>query len=525
MRRPTPSELALVLTGAGLAALLVWLDPAAGLAEWVFGTFLFALAGIMIRTAALAALRARTERAHARLLEAARPDEVARQAIQEERRRLSMEIVASLRRMMLDVVAEVEALDSADPVPGLRRIHRRTQLATSELRRHLGLLRSPDPGGDEVVAQSATSGVVPRRDVALAGALSLLATVEVTAYLLTEGPQTWLPWSAALSGLAAACVLGRTAAPAAACVLCAAVFLGASLAGYPVLGGFWSFGTLGYLLWSVATRTRVVPRELMGGALLVAVVVWTRHVSDPDNLPIVVMLMSAAVTAALLVRTARTREARARERATLRESELLSATREAVSAERVGFARDLHDVVSHAVGLIALQSSAAQVSWPHDPEGVHRSVAVIGTTARSTLEELDRLVPGDHPEPGAHDLVALVDRIRATGTPVSLSVEGELPASCSAVVHRVLQESLTNAVRHAPGAAVRATVSRAGHQVIVRVSDEGAGARSGATRGYGLVGLTERVGLAGGTLTAGAGPDGGFRVEVVLPATSAEVTS
>jgi signal transduction histidine kinase len=524
MRRPTPSELTLVATAAGVTALVVVRDPAAGIAEWVFGTFLFSLAGFVVRAGVVAGLRARAERTRARLLVATQPDEVARAAIHEERRRLGEEIVAALRRTMADVVAEVQVLDDADPVPGLRRIHQRTQLATSELRRHLGLLRSPLPPEKDEPPPS-VSGVVRRRDLALAGALSVLAALEVTGYLATEGPREWLPWSPLLTALAAACVAGRTAAPGAASAVCAMVFLLGWLVGYPVLGGFWSFGTLGCLVWVVAAHARVVSREVLGGLLLVASVVWTRQVDDAENLPIAVLLMSVAASGGLVVRMARGGETRARTSARAREAELVTAAREAVSAERVGFARDLHDVVSHAVGLIALQSSAAQVSWPQDRDAVRRSVAVIDATARSTLKELDRLGlrAGDH-APGVDDLTALVGRIRAAGTAVELTLVGELPARCAAVVHRVVQESLTNAVRHAPGAAVRAMVTSTEHQVVVRVSDDGAGAGASVARGYGLVGLAERVGLAGGTLRAGAGPDGGFLVEAVLPRASAVVS-
>nr|WP_294693947.1 histidine kinase [uncultured Friedmanniella sp.] len=517
MRRPTPFELTLVVAAASVTGLLVLRDPAAGPAEWVFGTFLFLLAGYVVRTGVVATLRALAERTRARRLEATRPEEVARAAIHEERRRLGEDIGAALRRTMADVVAEIEVLDAADPVPGLRRIHQRTQLATSELRRHLGLLRSPVPA--EKHGPASTGPRTARsRDLALASGLVVLALLEVTAYLATEGPLEWLPWSPVLTALAAACVAGRTAAPGAASALCGAVFLVGWLVGYPVTGGFWAFGTLGCLVWAVAAHASVISRDLLGGLLLVTAVIWTRQADDGDNLLITVVMISVAASGGLILRMARGGETRARGVAATREAALVTATREAISAERIGFARDLHDVVSHAVGLIALQSSAAQVSWPHDPAAMRRSVAVIDATARSTLEELDRLgLPVDGEAAGVEGLFALAGRIRAAGTPVDLTVVGALPATCGAVVHRVLQESLTNAVRHAPGASVRAAVSSDEHQVVVRVSDGGAGPGSGVARGYGLVGLTERVSLAGGTLTAGPGTDGGFVVEAVLP--------
>jgi signal transduction histidine kinase len=168
--------------------------------------------------------------------------------------------------------------------------------------------------------------------------------------------------------------------------------------------------------------------------------------------------------------------------------------------------------------VIALQAAAGQVSWPQDPEGVRRTVAVIAATARSTLAELDRLGLDEPTRPrGLDDLNQVVARIRAAGTPVDLTVVGELPVACAPVVHRVVQEALTNALRHAPGAAVTVTVSSTAEQVLVRVVDDGDGPGAAATRGYGLVGLAERVALARGTLSSGPGPSGGFAVQAVLP--------
>ena len=133
-------------------------------------------------------------------------------------------------------------------------------------------------------------------------------------------------------------------------------------------------------------------------------------------------------------------------------------------------------MTSHAVGVIAIQAAAGQVSWPQDPEGVRRTVAVIAATARSTLAELDRLGLDESTRPrGLDDLYQVVARIRAAGTPVDLTLVGELPVSCAPVVHRVVQEALTNAVRHAPGAAVTVTVSSTAEQVLVRVVDDGDG--------------------------------------------------
>jgi signal transduction histidine kinase len=517
MARPRPIDLLLVAAATALAGVLVRLDPAAGWPELLFGAFLFSLAAYVVRATGSAGLRAWSQRRRARDLAAAQPDQVARVAIEEERRRLGVDIVTVLRGTMSDVVAEIEKLDDTDPRPALRRIHQRAQLATSELRRQLGLLRSPatpEPEGTDRPAPTP-----PPRDRLLAAGLTVLAAVEVTAYLLTEGPTSWLPWSPVLTALAAATVLGRTVAPGAAAAVCAVVFVVGSLVGYPIGGGFWQFGTLGCLVWVIAARARTGSLDLLGGALLVTAVLWSRAHDDPGNLFVTALLLSVAAGGGLVVGLAGHHEHRSRLRAAAREAELRAASDAAVTAERVGFARELHDVVSHAVGLIAMQAAAAQVSWPHDPHAVRRSVAVIDATARATLADLARLGEGPVPPPRTlDDVLALVARIRAAGTAVDLTVLGDLPETAGSIVHRVLQEALTNVVRHAPGATVRVTLTSDPDRVVVRVRDDGTGNRAPGTRGYGLVGLSERVAMVDGTLEAGPDPAGGFLVEAVLPA-------
>jgi signal transduction histidine kinase len=516
---PRLLDLAWVAAAGVVTAALVVLDPAAGALEWVFGTFLLALAGFVVGAVWRAVVRAGAQRSRASRLSATQPGAVALAAIREERRRLAEEITAVLRDAFQAILVDVEALAAGDPRPGLRRIHSRTRVATSDLRRQLGLLRAPRDG-TATRPPPAERRRPPTSDVSLAVGLATLAVVEVPFYAMVEDRQELLPWSAVLSALAAACVVGRTVAPALACFLCAGVFVAGSVVGFPVAGGFWFFGTVGTLVWTVAARARFSATSLVAALLLVATVAGTRRADDPSNYGLALALLVLAGLLGLLVRVALWRERRSRSRADVREGELAEAAREAVEAERAEFARELHDVTSHAVGLIAVQSAAAQVSWPHDPEGVRQSVALVEQTALAALAELDRLGAGGSAVRGAADLHQLVGRIRASGTDVELSVVGELPPSAGQVVHRVVQESLTNAVRHAAGARVLVAVESGPDGVAVSVQDDGTGPSGGAVRGYGLVGLQERVALAGGTLRTGSAPGGGFLVEAVLPVAS-----
>lgn len=329
----------------------------------------------------------------------------------------------------------------------------------------------------------------------------VLAVTESVAHPLSEGWADWSPGSVPVTGLAAATVLGRRVALGPAALACAAVFGLGTLLGAPVVDGFWTLGTVGVLLWSAGAGARTVV-ELVGGLLLAAAVVSSRAVDTPDNLPITVVTVVVATLAGLLVRAIR------------------------VGGERAVFARELHDIASHAVGVIALQAAAASVSWRQDPEGAALALDAIGATADTALGELARLHPVDPGHRTLDDLYALVDRIRATGTELTLEVEGEVPDGSLYVVHRIVQESLTNVLRHAPGARARVVVRADADGTTVSVVDDGPGTPGDGRRGYGLVGLAERVGFAGGTLDVGTAPGGtGFRVSARLPAIAPAVTA
>jgi signal transduction histidine kinase len=515
MWRPRTHDLVIVAVAVALAGIAT-VAQSDGPAELLFYAVLLAILGFVGRQGLRTLRLARAEHVRAAEVTRMRPEEVALAAVREERHRLTQDITASLRESLTEIRSRAAADDDADVDVRLQRIRGATARAASDLRRHLGLLRSPlpDPG-----APARATGTRPaRRDVVLAGAMVVLATSESVVYQQTEDWSWWSPWSVVFTALAAASVLLRTASLAWATAWCAAAFLAGSLVGGPVVDGFWTLGAPAVLVWSVAARPRLVPAELAGGLGLVTAAAVTRWMASPDNLFMVMLILGVASASGAVVRLIRARGASAARVADAHERQLDTAARTAVDAERGVLARELHDVTSHAVGVIAAQAGAAEVSWDSDPAATTRALAVIGATADAALAELDRLPAHDRHQPTARDLGELAARIRAAGTPVDLTVVGEASPEVMHVVIRVVQESLTNVVRHAPGARAEVTVATDEHRTEVRVVDDGPGAEPASLRGYGLVGLAERVRLAGGRFSAGPALSGcGFRIEAVLP--------
>jgi signal transduction histidine kinase len=202
---------------------------------------------------------------------------------------------------------------------------------------------------------------------------------------------------------------------------------------------------------------------------------------------------------------------------------------QAVMEERARIARELHDVVAHHVSVIAVQAEAARLTTPDLSEEGKQRFAAIGDTARNSLTELRRLLgllrddgvePTRAPQPGLERLAELVDSAREAGTPVTLSVDGEvtpLPPGIDLTAYRIVQEALTNARRHAPGASVEIQLGYGPESLSLRVSDDGPGPPEGDASGHGLLGMQERAAMVGGELRTGKAAGGGFLVEASLP--------
>jgi signal transduction histidine kinase len=201
----------------------------------------------------------------------------------------------------------------------------------------------------------------------------------------------------------------------------------------------------------------------------------------------------------------------------------------AAAQERLRLARELHDVVTHSLSVIVIQAQGAQRVLGDRPDQAADALSVIETAGRSTLTEMRRLLGllrADEahprmPHPGLDDLAQLAKHVSAAGLPVTLTTQGEprsLDGGLQLSAYRVVQEALTNSLKHARPATATVTLRWLDDALEVEVSDTGTRAHNGSSGGSGLVGMRERVAAHGGELVAGPGPDGGFRVSCRLPA-------
>jgi signal transduction histidine kinase len=221
------------------------------------------------------------------------------------------------------------------------------------------------------------------------------------------------------------------------------------------------------------------------------------------------------------------------DRAARAEAEREDRAKAAVAEERERIARELHDVVTHHVSVIVIQAGAARRALDKRPDDVREAVDAIDATGRQALADMRRMLgilgasdadgDGLEPMPGLDSLGRLIESVRAAGLPVELSIEGDarrLEPGVELSAYRIIQEALTNTLKHAHGARARVTVTYQPGALEVHVADEGG---RGTARiapaddgGRGLVGMRERVALFGGTLEAGPA-DGGFRIAARLP--------
>jgi signal transduction histidine kinase len=282
-----------------------------------------------------------------------------------------------------------------------------------------------------------------------------------------------------------------------------------------------------YTSWRTSMITGIVTAAVIAGSMII----------DPhDDLVDWLVAFLSTTTAWLVGNNVRTYRAYTREleaKAEQLDRDRRAEAERAVADERLRLARELHDVAAHHVSVIALHAEAGQALLPTDPERANESLEVIGEVARTTLTELRRVVGvlrEDRaaplvPQPGLAQLPMLVDEVGRAGLPVTLQVSGT-PGSISRTLdtsaYRIVQEALTNVLRHAGPATAQVRICYEPDAVAVEVLDDGIGPANGegavlADGGHGLAGMQERAAMLGGTLTAGARPDRGFAVAARLP--------
>ena len=285
-------------------------------------------------------------------------------------------------------------------------------------------------------------------------------------------------------------------------------------------------------IYSVAAHTRL-RHALTGGALvLVAVGLWvTLSPNDggTDLVFISVILMGFWI-AGRVVRSRSELAAELAERTRELEAEREENARLAVAEERARIARELHDVVAHGVSVMVVNAGAERLVLAPGQEATRDVLLSIENAGREALGEMGRLVTmlrttedGNllDPEPGLDRLEPLLERVRAAGLDVEVAFAGDrrrLPAGADVSAYRIVQEALTNVIRHARASRARVRLTYGPRELAIEVADDGVGPRSNGRRpGHGLVGIRERAALYGGALTTGQSDLGGFLVSVRLP--------
>lgn len=334
-----------------------------------------------------------------------------------------------------------------------------------------------------------------------------------------------------LIALAALALLARRRAPVATLAV-----VTVATATYLVLGYPYGPVLLTFLVavYTVAVRLPLRPASLaIGGAfvLLVTHAFWSRGPA-PGWAGVLPASAWAVVPFAVGVVVRVNREAAERSRAEQARTRAEQARRQA-DEERLRIAQEVHDVVGHGLAAISMQAEIALHLLPKRPEQAETALTAISRTSREALDEL-RVTLGAvrrgaerGPVPGLARLPALRDRLAGAGLAVEVRLVGdprELPAAVDLAAYRVVQEALTNVLRHAGVASAEVTVGYRSDEVTVEVTDRGTGAaRAGfenagdESGGHGLAGMRERVDALGGRLAIGPRPDGGFRVHARLP--------
>jgi signal transduction histidine kinase len=286
-----------------------------------------------------------------------------------------------------------------------------------------------------------------------------------------------------------------------------------------------------FLVGSLRDRAQAVAGFAVAEGVLV-VVVHNDPTSGVGNFVVASIIFAIVWTIAFGVGRKSLEADEAKERANRAEREREERARVAVAEERARIARELHDVVGHSVSVMTVQASGVRRLLRPDQDREREALLVVERTGREALAEMRRMVgvlrrpeeaPALAPQPSLDHLSRLVDQAREAGLPVELRIEGEaiqLPAGIDLTAYRLVQEGLTNVVKHAEATRAEVLVNYGDGYLEVTVRDDGKGLGNGDGGGHGLVGMRERVSVYGGEIDAGPQTGGGYRLRAKLPLTT-----
>jgi signal transduction histidine kinase len=370
----------------------------------------------------------------------------------------------------------------------------------------------------------------------LDGAIALLALVGLSDFAIRRGdpgvPETSLSFAVVVVAALVLAVVARRrfpfAGPAAYWLIAGAIaFVDALL--IPFMNSLFPVGmAVAFLLGNLrdGVRAAIGLGVVLAGAATIVYEIPGHTTSTQIFVPVE---FGISWLAGFLLR-GRVEQAEAAEtRATLAERERDAAARVAVAEERARIARELHDIVAHAVSVMVLQVGAVRHQLPHAREEDKAALGRVEKAGRTALAEMRRLLgamrrDGDGvelgPQPGLDSLDALLEEVDRAGLPVRLHVKGDafpLPRAIDLSVYRIIQEGLTNTLKHAHAGHADVTLRYHTDELEVEVVDDGAGPARSDGLGHGLVGVRERVKIYGGEMNAGAAPTGGFVLSARLP--------
>jgi signal transduction histidine kinase len=370
---------------------------------------------------------------------------------------------------------------------------------------------------------------IPRApaDWLVAVGLGVAAQLEVWIWWV-EGEQGPKALAAIASLVMSAALLWRRRAPLESLLAAGGTFAAWTLIDAP-MGSLMPFVIVLVAIFTAAQKEP--PRRAVAGGVIGLAAIWLEIAVTDNNFANYAFTGVFIVGAWLAGRGFSSREAHAGVLEARAERLELEA-RAAVADERARIARELHDVVAHNVSVIVIQSQAAQQSTPPDTDA-GRALRSIETTGQDALTEMRRLLgllrKEDEelalaPQPSLRHLDRLAESVRDAGLPVEVEVEGDpvaLPPGVDLSAYRIVQEALTNALKHAGPARARVLVRYRAEELELEISDDGTGAAGANGGGHGLVGMRERVNVYGGVVESGGRPEGGYAIRVRLPLASA----